>query len=190
MWSSKILTWTKMWCDERWRCCWDVCNWNVSCCELVVIRREFQTVSGGMKNEKHNFRLMMSQTLLAGLVTSHLLALNTTGDDPVCVISITILHVSWITHVNLLRCVANQLNGVAHSIRYLPTEAAFAQQRVNGLNLIPTCNSKIELKTLPNDSSWSLTLLSGNCWKIRCRSLGSSFIKKLNTNSVNSQSPI
>lgn len=91
-----------------------------------------------MKNEKHNRRRMMSQTFLARLVTSHLLALNTTGDDSISVVAITILHVGWVTHVNLLRSVANQFDGVAHGIRYLATETAFSQQGINSLDLIPT----------------------------------------------------
>lgn len=102
-----------------------------------MIRREFQTVSGGIKNEKHNRRLMMSQTLLTRLVTSHLLALNTTGDNSIRVIAITVLHVSWVTHVDLLRCITNQLDGVAYGVRYLAAKTAFAQQRVNCLDLIP-----------------------------------------------------
>lgn len=80
-----------------------------------------------MKNEKHNRRWIKSETLLNRLETLDLLALNTASDDSICVITITILHVSWISHVNLLRCVANQFDGIAHGIRYLTAKAAFAQ---------------------------------------------------------------
>lgn len=73
--------------------------------ERKMKSREIQT-SRGMKIEKHN-RRKISKMPMPRLEVSQLLALHAAGNDTSSMISITILHVSGVSHVDLLRRVTN-----------------------------------------------------------------------------------
>lgn len=95
------------------------------------------TGSGGVKNEKHNRWRKLSKKPFSCSVALHLLALNAAGDHAVGAVSVAVFHVGPVRHVDLLRRVADQLDGLSDSVVDLASEAALAQQRIDGLDLIP-----------------------------------------------------
>lgn len=107
----------------------------------------------------------MSRRHAARLAESHLLALNAASDDTSRVITVAILHVSGVAHVNLLRRITNQFDGVACGARYLATVTAFAQQRVNRLDLVPA------LKRNKRNFEQLLENWSGSTYLARLRQL-------------------
>lgn len=68
--------------------------------------------------------------------------------------------------------------------------SALAEQGIDCLDLIPALKRKWLSFTEDIENSFIITLLGSNLRQERRRPLGSSFIKKLNTDAVNTQSPI
>lgn len=66
---------------------------------------------GGARSEKQSRRRKEPKKLVSRL-TSHLLALDAAGDDAGSVVPVAILHVRCVRHVDLLRRVASQLDGI------------------------------------------------------------------------------
>lgn len=74
------------------------------------------------------------------LETTHLLALDAAGHDAVLVVAIRVFLVLVVSHVDLLRGVSDEFNRVASLVGDIATIAAFAQQGIDCLDLIPACN--------------------------------------------------